>query len=424
MKVYFDTIGCRLNQSEIERMANVFRATGHTIVDHAREADLVIINTCAVTAEAASDSRQKIRQAACLGNADIIVTGCWATLEPDIARGMPYVSEVVLNMDKRSIPKRYTGKSFPEMDLELLAREPLPSLHRRTRAFIKIQEGCDNCCTFCITRILRGKSSSLSEMEIIKDIDYAIRGGVKEIVLTGVNLAAWGRDLVSPWCLKNLIIDILNITSIKRLRLSSLENWDLGEGFLDLWSNPRLCRHIHLPLQSGCQHTLKRMVRKTCLASFAALVNHARSVIDHVAITTDIMVGFPGETDSEFEESLEFVRSQNFAGGHVFHFSPRPETAAANMPNQVQAITQKIRSDVMRKILADASVRFRESNMGLDGRVLWERADERDGSWRLQGLTDNNIRVMAESRCNLRNEISSIRMAGLTRTGMTAILLD
>src|SRR6266545_6083681 len=334
MKIYLDTIGCRLNQSEIESMARQFRAVGHEIVTSAQMADMAVVNTCAVTNEAAADSRGKIRQIARAGVDEIIATGCWATLQPQQANALPSVRRVVTNARKDHLVSEVLDLPQESFDLEPIARKPLPGLHRRTRAFIKVQDGCDNHCTFCVTTIARGEGRSRSVAEVILDIQSALDGGTKEIVLTGVHLGSWGQDFGKH--LRDLIQVILRETDIPRLRLSSLEPWDLDADFFSLWdastnSADRLMPHLHLPLQSGCESTLRRMARKITPQTFRELVCAARDVMPDVAITTDIIAGFPGETDEEFAESLVFVHEMNFAGGHVFTYSPRPGTGAAKM---------------------------------------------------------------------------------------------
>ncbi len=353
MKVFLDSIGCRLNQSEIERIALQFRSAGHEIVDSPAGADYVVVNTCAVTTEAASDSRQKIRQAHRAGQAAIVATGCWATLDPKGAAALPGVDWVINNQDKDRLVADVLHIPVEDMDLEPLAREPLPGIHLRTRAFIKVQDGCDNFCTFCVTRLARGKGRSIPAKNVIEDIRRALAGGAKEIVLTGVHLGSWGQDFEPPLTLYHLMESILKEPDIIRLRLSSLEPWDLDEKFFSLWRDPRLCRHLHLPLQSGAAATLKRMARKVTPESFAHLVEAARSVVPDLAVTTDVIAGFPGESEDEFAESLAFVRSMRFAGGHVFTFSPRPGTAAARYQDQVPMAVRKERNALLRSVLAE-----------------------------------------------------------------------
>jgi threonylcarbamoyladenosine tRNA methylthiotransferase MtaB len=411
MKVYLDSIGCRLNQSEIEKFALQFRAAGHTIVASPAEADLVVVNTCAVTAEAASDSRQKIRQAARFTPGGITVTGCWATLDRAGAMALPGVDRVVLNDEKDTLVSTVLGIPSESFDLEPLARQPLPGLHTRTRAFIKVQDGCDNHCTFCVTRLARGKGRSRSISEILSDIRVAQAGGAKEVVLTGVHLGSWGQDFTPKNHLRDLIQAVLQGSDVPRLRLSSLEPWDLDESFFSLWKNSRLCRHLHLPLQSGCSATLKRMARKTTPQQFEALVKQARELIPDVAITTDIIVGFPGETEEEFQESLDFVARMQFAGGHVFTYSDRAGTAATRLPNPVPSEVRKRRNALMREVIRLSSQRYLERFLGSEVIVLWESTDSLGPSgWNIHGLTDHYIKVVSQAKERLWNQFSRVKL--------------
>src|SRR5581483_9676306 len=342
MKIYLDTIGCRLNQSEIESMARQFRAAGHEIVATAAGADTAVVNTCAVTAEAASDSRGRIRRIARAGVNEIVATGCWTTLQPREAAALPNVIRVISNDRKEFLVAETLNLPLETFDLEPLNRVPLPGIHRRTRAFIKAQDGCDNHCTFCITTVARGVSRSRPVADVVNDVQFALDGGSKEIVLTGVHLGSWGQDFNKH--LRDLVKAVLRETDVPRLRLSSLEPWDLDADFFALWEDPRLCQHLHLPLQSGCAATLRRMARKTTPASFRDLVADARQAMPDAAITTDVIAGFPGETEAEFAESLDFIREMNFAGGHAFTYSPRPGTGAARMGGQVRPEVRKERN--------------------------------------------------------------------------------
>lgn len=411
MKIFVDSVGCRLNQSEIEKFATQFRAAGHILVDAAGEADIVLINTCTVTMEAASDSRQKIRQANRAGKADIAVTGCWSTLEADLAAALPGVKWIIPNVHKKDLVPEVLNLPIEEIDLEPLARQLLPGIHKRTRAFIKTQDGCDNHCTFCVTRIARGAGRSQSIEEVLTDIHLALIGGAKEIVLTGVHLGSWGQDFNPRLQLKDLVNSILLKSQPQRLRLSSLEPWDLSSDFFSLWQNERMCRHLHLPLQSGCGATLRRMARKVTPESFAGLVETARRVSPGMAITTDVIVGFPGETDAEFGESLDFVAQMVFAGGHVFRYSARPGTPAARYPNQVPSKVYKERSAAMRAVLAESARTFRQHFIEQRIEVLWEGAGSfGPQGWQMEGLTDNYLRVEAWSPVNRWNEVNLVEL--------------
>jgi threonylcarbamoyladenosine tRNA methylthiotransferase MtaB len=436
MKIYLDTIGCRLNQSEIESMARQFRVAGHEIVASPEQAELAVVNTCAVTNDAASVSRSKIRQIARAGVDEIIATGCWATLQPKEAAALPNVLHVVPNNRKDHLaaetlnlePSSLNRTSF---DLEPISRQPLPGLHRRTRAFIKVQDGCDNRCTFCITTVARGEARSRPIADVILDIQSALDGGTKEIVLTGVHLGSWGYDLATSlktrfgFHLRDLIEAILNETDTPRLRLSSLEPWDLSADFFSLWDDPRLMPHLHLPLQSGCESTLKRMARKTTTQSFRELVASARDVMPDVAITTDIIAGFPGETEDEFAESRAFVQEMNFAGGHVFTYSPRPGTGAAKMKGQIRPEVRKKRNHILREALDESEKSYRQKFIGQRMPVLWESTSEMgEWGWKMEGLTGNYLRVKAFAPSPRWNELDDVQIQQSEMDGLKGVILN
>ncbi|MDQ3005589.1 MAG: MiaB/RimO family radical SAM methylthiotransferase [Chloroflexota bacterium] len=436
MKIFLDTIGCRLNQAEIESMALQFRVAGHEIVASANMADMAIVNTCAVTNDAASESRSRIRQIGRAGVDEIIATGCWATLQPKEAASLPNVLQVVSNANKdRLVADTFKLKSssldLHPFDSEPISRQPLPGLHRRTRAFIKVQDGCDNHCTFCITTVARGEGRSRPLAEVILDVRSALDGGAKEIVLTGVHLGSWGYDFSNPFTadsgnhLSDLIRAILNETDVPRLRLSSLEPWDLNGNFFSLWENKRLMPHLHLPLQSGCESTLKRMARKTTPGSFRELATAAREVMPDVALTTDIIAGFPGETEVEFTESLAFVKEMNFAGGHVFTYSPRPGTGAARMKWQIRPELGKKRNHILHAALEDSAKSYRQKFIGQTMSVLWESTSEvSDLGWQMEGWTGNYLRVKAFAPSPRWNEMDDVMLGEYCGDKLTGTILS
>ena len=419
MKVFLDMVGCRLNQSELEAYARQFRIAGHTLTSKAESADLIVINTCTVTAAAASDSRQMIRQAARSGANQIIVTGCWATLNPRETAEFQGVSQVIGNLEKDRLVSTVLDIPVNEFNQWTIQRRPIPGSRMRTRAFIKVQDGCDNHCTYCITRLARGSGRSREIDSILKDVHYALAGGTLEIVLTGVHLGSWGNDFVISSHLSGLVRAILSETDTPRLRLSSLEPWDIYPDFFELWQNPRLCRHLHLPLQSGSEATLRRMGRRIKPESYANLANQARATIPDVAITTDIITGFPGETEAEFSESAAFVKAMDFANGHVFTYSARPGTVAAELPDQVPYSISKQRNAMMREILHVSASAFQTEHLGQDMQVLWEKATPLDGhQWLLSGLTDNYLRVKSYFDAPCCNHIMVVHITGMVNGGL------
>lgn len=396
MKVHLRTLGCRLNQSEIDMMARQFQQQGHEVVDDPAQADWFVVNTCAVTKEAARSSRQLIRDLGRANSAgEITVTGCYAQIAPDTIRTLPNVAQVVSNTAKDALVEQVTGIPPEPFDAEPVMRdEMLPGASGRTRAFIKVQDGCDNACTFCVTTIARGAGRSRPLAEIINEVRYLHQLGYQEAVLTGVHLGSYGHDWGEAHGLAGLVRALLAETDIPRLRLSSLEPWDLAPEFFELWTNPRLCPHLHLPLQSGCDATLRRMLRRTSQADFRLLVQAARERIADVAITTDVIVGFPGETDEEFAVSEVFIAEMDFAGLHVFRYSRRPGTAADRMRGHVAEAVRQVRSARLHTLAEAMKARFAGACAGQMRPVLWEQVGgaTQDGFINL-GYTDNYVRV-------------------------------
>lgn len=421
MKVYLTTLGCRLNESEIEQMGRAFRRLGHELVPTPEGAELCVINTCAVTNEAGRKSRQLISQAHRQSpEAQIVVTGCYSQIEQEKVSSMPGVVRVIDNTAKdRLVPDLLGIDESDWMDQEPLAREYPPAEARRTRAFVKVQDGCDNRCTFCVTTIARGAGRSRPLQEIIDELNALEDAGYQEAVLSGVHLGSYGRDLEEDIDLKKLIAILLARTTLPRLRISSLEPWDIPENFFELWHDTRLCRHIHLPLQAGCDRTLKRMARRTRVDAFRQLVADARMVMPDVGLSSDMIVGFPGETDEDFEQSLAFTKEMNFCHIHVFRYSPRPGTAAARMPHQVPGKAKQARSAAM-QVVADAGRQaFYEAALGQTRDVLWEQSiDKGDGQQWWQGLTDHYIRVQTPAPRPLHNHVLPLRLEEINEDGI------
>ncbi len=409
MKIFLDTIGCRLNQAEIERMAWQFRAAGHRLVAEAEDADIAVVNTCAVTAQAAVDSRKLLRRAKRAGVDTVVATGCWATIAPEEAAELS--QRVVLNAAKENLVSDFLNIPAESFADEPFKRVPLPGLRSRTRAFIKVQDGCDNQCSFCITTVARGAGRSRPLKDILVDIKAALAGGAQEVVLTGVHLGSWREQKGRYSQLSVLIRAILNETSVPRLRLSSLEPWELETELFALWRNPRLMRHLHLPLQAGSDSVLRRMRRNTSRDKFRALVLAARDVMPDAAITTDLIAGFPGETEAEFAETLAYVQEIGFADGHIFTYSPRAGTPAAQMPGQLEKSVRKARNARLRAVFTAMSAAYRQQFLGKTTAVLWESSQSTgDAGFLMQGLTGNYLRVRAMASQPRRNQIDQVRL--------------
>jgi threonylcarbamoyladenosine tRNA methylthiotransferase MtaB len=407
MRIRIDSLGCRLNIGEAEHLARVLVVGGHRIVGPGEAADLMVLNTCTVTHVAARKSRKLIRHwRRANPTAAIVVTGCYAEMSPDEVAALG-ADLVVGNQYKDELPRVLEETGFLNDTQVLPSPDAFPiqsddalggNWNGRTRAFVKVQDGCDNRCTFCIVSVARGSSRSRVVGEIVGEIRDLVQAGYREAVLSGVHLGSYGHDQNSQEGLLGLVRSILHETTIARLRLSSLEPWDLGPEFFLLWEEePRLLPHVHLPLQSGCDETLRRMARRTDQASFRTLVRQAREAVPELSITTDIIVGFPGESDMEFETSFSFVEEMEFAKLHVFRYSPREGTAAAMMPGQVLPRIVQERSNRMHALGAVYEADFKARFIGRTVPVLWESAEPRPECVRWSGLTGNYIRVVAET---------------------------
>lgn len=421
MKVHLRMLGCRLNQAEIDVMARQFTALGHSVQSDPEDADWLVVNTCAVTAEAARKSRRLIRELARRSpTGELHVTGCYAHLAAAELATLPQTVHVYDNQEKESLVTQLTGTA-PE-DLEPLQRDTVPGSAARTRAFVKVQDGCDNECTFCITTVVRGASRSCPVQEIISEIQYLTAIGYREVVLTGVQLGSYGHDRGEKRGLTGLVRAILRDTDIERLRLSSLEPWDLDECFFTLWEDKRLCRHLHLPLQSGCDATLRRMRRRTNQREYASLLNAARRHIPGLNISSDIIVGFPGETEAEFDVSETFIRECDFASLHVFRYSRREGTPAARMKGQVPAHVAQERGARLQSIAASGRIRYANRFVGADLPVLWEQVvgASEQGLAHL-GYTENYIPVRGNYPRDLTNEITLARLCGYDATSERAL---
>ncbi len=389
--VYFQTLGCRLNQAEAERLAQTFTLAGYRVVSSPEDADVKIVNTCTVTAEAGRKSRKAARRAH--PGQTVIVTGCHSQVRPDDFTGADLVVE---NVDKERLAALATERLG--LDGEALGMELQPSSRLRlyplvldhTRAFVKIQDGCDLRCSFCMTTIARGASQCRSAQAVTEEVRDLVAKGCREVVLTGVHAGSYADGQTD---LGALMDRILRDTDLPRLRLSSLEPWNFKQSWIDLWRvhGGRLCRHLHMSLQSGADSVLKRMRRVYDREAFAAKVASLRAAIPHLAVTTDIIVGFPGETPAEHAESRAFVEQMGFAGAHVFPYSPRPGTEAAQWTDDVPGPEKRARSKEMKAVAAAGREAFRNSVIGTDADVLIER---RESNGVLSGLTDHYQRVL------------------------------
>jgi threonylcarbamoyladenosine tRNA methylthiotransferase MtaB len=425
--VAIETHGCKLNQADSAVLARLFVQAGCRIVDHNSDADIIVVNTCTVTATADSKARQALR-AARRSNPDAIVVaaGCYPQRAADELRGMPEVSLVVGNSDKPTLA------DLAIAELSKRSGEPTPApivpdttagILGRSRAMLKIQEGCDQVCAYCIVPKVRGRERSIPPETLVSTIRQQVAGGFKEIALTGTQLGTYGFDLDGA-DLPGLLDRILGETDLPRLRVSSLQAHEISSDLLARWNDPRLCPHFHVPLQSGSDSVLTAMRRRYDTDTFRRAVENICELVPGAAVTTDVIAGFPGETEQDHTSGLALIREMKFADAHVFPYSRRPGTSAHHMPHQVSPEDKRRRAG---ELAAAASIGFQEFRYHLEGTtrpVLWETAQQvGDGTMLWSGLTDNYVRVSAESGAALGNRITLARLRNLTVKTMRALAL-
>ena len=411
MRVAFYTLGCKLNQAETESLVGQFSQSGFQIVSPNDVADIYIANTCTVTHIADRKSRHWLRLARRRNpHALIIATGCYVQRSRQAL--VPLADLVVDNVDKEHVltliqALSLEGRRFGEGPIN---QSQVPVATIRTRSLIKIQDGCHGACAYCIVPRVRPHEHSLPASQIIDEVKHKVALGYKEVVLTGTKVGSYKDSVLSAsegpdTDLKDLVRRILDNTGIRRLRLSSLQPSEISPEFLALWQNERLCRHFHLALQSGSQTVLQRMRRGYSLDEYQRTLNLIKEKTPEAAITTDIMVGFPGETDEEFEQSYSFCQKAGFANMHVFSFSPRPDTTATKMREQIKDQVKQERSQRMLGLSRSCQHRFCEQFLRQTLPVLWEQ-ETKPGSGMYSGLTSNYIRVFAYSKNPLANEVT------------------
>jgi threonylcarbamoyladenosine tRNA methylthiotransferase MtaB len=418
MHVFLDFLGCRLNEAELESWARQLSALGHRRTASIADADLIAVNTCAVTAEAARKSRRRLRALSRRNpGARLVATGCYATLEPEEAMEATGADLVVANGDKSSMVAQMLegiGGSMPRLSEEPEAQPAFAQ--SRTRAFVKVQDGCRNRCSFCIVTIARGEERSKPIREVVEELNHLESLGYKEAVLAGVHLGGYGSDLGTD--LKELVQAVLADTGLPRIRLGSLEPWDLPEGFFTLFDSPRLCPHLHLPLQSGSNSVLRRMIRRCTVETYSRIVGEARAQNPDFHISTDIIVGFPGETEKEFNETLQTMADLPLGDTHLFTYSPRKGTAAMRIPGRIAKPEAKRRHGQLREIAEGKKSEFLRSLIGQSREVLWERETKRKaGQLHWRGYTDNFVRVSTCSEEALFNQIRRSELLELDGEG-------
>ena len=418
------TLGCKVNQYETETMEGLFRQAGYRVVPFTEPADVYIVNTCSVTMLGEKKSRQLVRRAQRQNEAALIaVTGCYAQLAPDIVGTLPGVRLIVGTQDRGRIvelvEEAAAGSEVLRDVGDIMAADtfediPLFAAPERTRAFLKIQEGCQNFCTFCIIPYTRGPLRSRALVSVRREAEKLVAAGFREIVLTGIHLGAYGRDLTGTVTLADAARTVLEIDGLQRLRLGSLESVELTPAlFTLLRDDRRFARHLHLPLQAGSDAVLQEMHRFYDTAGYERLLARIREEVPGIAISTDIIVGFPGETEAMFQESLAFVRRQEFARVHVFPYSRRPATPAAVRSDQVPHPVRRERVKMMQALADEMAADYHGKFIGTIVPVLFETQHEGVAD----GLTDTYIRVYTKGPVKV-GEITAMRLLRLYQDGL------
>ncbi len=413
-KVSLYTLGCKVNQYETEAIAELFAQSGYEICDFGEKADVYVINTCSVTNMSDRKSRQIIRRAVKANpNAVIAVTGCYAQTAPNELLDMEGVNIVIGTKDRRNIVdivEKYGANSHVNLVSNIMDNHDFEKLHistysGRTRAYIKVQEGCSQFCSYCVIPYARGPVRSRPLDDITNEIKTLAANNFKEIILVGIHVASYGADL-SGASLEKLINEANAVDGIERIRLSSIEPMTLNSEFIEKIKNAeKLCPHFHISLQSGCDETLKRMNRHYTAEQFKDIADALRDTFKDAAVTTDIMVGFPGETDEEFNESLEFVRKIGFADAHIFQYSPRRGTPAAARRDQIPPEIKEERSKLMIRETTKSRDAFLERFIGRIMPVLFERR-AKDNMY--EGKTPNYITVRVPSDADLHDTTARV----------------
>ena len=414
LRVAIETHGCKLNQADSGTLATEFASAGFEVVAENMPVDVYVVNSCTVTHVADGKARQALRSARRRHpNATIVATGCYAQRSPDDLRQLSEVDLVLGNTEKATLVRHVVDWADDEIvpcatGDDLQATSPTAA---RTRAMVKIQEGCNQVCAYCIVPKVRGRERSIPADEIIRNINDYVSRGYKEVVLTGTQLGSYGFDL-QVIDLGRLIRQVLSRGEMSQLRVSSLQAQEINHQLLALWSDNRLVPHFHLALQSGSDAILKRMRRRYSIQRYLDAVDDIRRDVPDVSITTDVIVGFPGETDDDFEATYHLCEQIGFASMHVFPYSSRPGTSAAHFGDDVPP---QVKSERVQRLIALSKVqetKHRDQFVGTIRPVLWE--SRKIDRW--VGLTDNYLRVSTNSDRDLANEITQARLVRLNGT--------
>ncbi|WP_018131859.1 tRNA (N(6)-L-threonylcarbamoyladenosine(37)-C(2))-methylthiotransferase MtaB [Effusibacillus pohliae] len=415
--VAFHTLGCKVNSYDTEAIWQLFKRRGYTQVDFHDIADVYVINTCTVTDTGDKKSRQMIRRAIRRNeHATVVVTGCYAQMAPDEILAIPGVDLVIGTQHREQIvdlvekvqeekkPLKFVSSVRSQREFEEL---DVPEFQGHTRAFLKIQEGCNNFCTFCIIPYSRGFIRSRKPENVIKQAEKLVAAGYREIVLSGIHTGGYGDDL-DGYTLADLLVDLEKVEGLRRIRISSIEASEIDGKMLEvLTRSEKVCRHLHIPLQSGSNYVLDRMNRKYTVEEFAAKLVELRKALPDLAITSDVIVGFPGETDDHFAETYNFVKDQRFADLHVFPYSKRKGTPAAKYKDQVPEAVKEAR---VAKLIELANRLQVEYSARYVGQVLEVIPEEINAEGMLEGYSDNYIKIAFRGHPDMLGQIVSVRL--------------
>ncbi len=427
MKVAFTTLGCKVNQFETEVMEGLFKEKKYEIVNFEEVANVYVINTCSVTHLGEKKSRQLIRRAIKNNNKAIVaVVGCYSQVAADEIAKIEGVSLIVGTKERKNIVtlvetvlKEHQPLQVVEDVMDYHEFEDIPLLNNpdRTRAFLKIQDGCSNFCTYCIIPYTRGPLKSRKLDSILSEAENLVESGFKEIVLTGIHLGAYGKDLADEIALVDVVKALLDNEKLTRLRLGSLESIELDQEILEIMNqDQRLCRQLHLPLQSGSDKILKKMNRNYTTAEFKALIDNIYAKVPGVAITTDVIVGFPGENSTDFNEAVEFIKNMNFSKIHIFPYSKRKNTPAANYAEQVSEDEKKKRSVYLKEISDMANAKYRNKMLNTTVEILVENITPDYA----EGLASNYVKVYCENNNFQKDNFYKLKIIKLYKDGVWA----
>jgi threonylcarbamoyladenosine tRNA methylthiotransferase MtaB len=411
-KIALDTVGCKLNQAETQFLAHQLAQAGYRLVSATESADVYILNTCTVTHVADRKCRRLLRLAHRRNpDALVVAIGCYAERARQELAKIDGVNLVLDNSEKPRLlwlleESGHLSRPLCSQNGSTVARADF-----RTRAFIKVHNGCNSFCSYCIVPLVRGREKSTHIDQVTAEVKHRVSEGYREVVLTGTKIGSYNYEGVG---LSGLLRHMLTETNVERLRLSSLQPEEISPELIGLWRDKRLCRHFHLSLQSGSDGVLGWMKRRYTVGDYQQAVALIRGMVPEVAITTDIIVGFPGETEAEFKESYELCRQMGFARIHVFSYSLRQGTQAATMPNQVDDSIKQERSQKMLALAKESAQNFRQHFLGKTMPVLWEK--QTDGVW--SGLTDNYIRVYTKNSKDLTNQLLLVKLVEVRGDGV------